>query len=185
MKTSLNAERRRGPRGPASPGAPSVLRGPASPARCQGRAVKRFVPRWTGTAGTAGTQLVQLDAPPRGHGAKMAVLLERHGLHRRREAPRTEVPSGLPRLPVVIFDASNVGLSCQTHSVAAGKHEVPMVARAARCPAVDVDVGLEPSTTPLEVSVPTNGYHRESSRKTAYRESQARVTRHRAKRDPA
>jgi hypothetical protein len=83
------------------------------------------------------------------------------------------LPSGLPRLPVVIFDASNVCLSCQTHSVAAGKHEVSMGAMVARASPWTSTV-LPWSTMGLEVlRAETNGDHRETRGKTVSRGMQA------------
>ena len=58
---------------------------------------------------------------------------------------RSPVLLEVSRLVEVIFDASNVGTSCQTHSVAAGKHEVSMGSTVLEVHHRDVDVDLEGS----------------------------------------
>jgi hypothetical protein len=65
----------------------------------------------------------------------------------------------------VNIDSSKVCLSCQTHSVAAGKLDVSMVSTVLEVHHRDVVVGLEVEPSLENVSVPTNGDHRESSRK--------------------
>ena len=143
-------ERRRGPRRPgafegmhpcrtASPRRPKCSRAagglradPASPGACPS-------PRRPGACIEASTSFVV--ALHRGHGgrglradrgSRGSEAFDGKGPFQRQGPLRTDLARAPERLVEVIFDASNVGTSRQTHSVAAGKHDVSMGAMVAR-----------------------------------------------------
>ena len=89
----------------------------------------------------------------------------RQGLEARRASIFGRSEHDDAQLVEVNIDSSKVCLSCQTHSVAAGNLDVSMVSTVLEVHHRDVVVGLEVEPSLENVSVPTNGDHRESSRK--------------------
>ena len=80
----------------------------------------------------------------------------RQGLEAGRTASSAGPSTTTWALSRVIFEGSNVGTSCQTHSVAAGKLDVSMGSAVLEVHHRDVVVGLDEAPPDTRVSVETN-----------------------------